>query len=188
MNTQRLLLRLRGEFRSSNAFRQFLSTRGIADLRTPVTRHFAVVGQFQTVASHPQSRGWEDYNRASAGVEFPFEREGFALTARVAGEHFWYGGARDYQRHRERLGLRLSRVRFQPPLGAETIWDKQGWAATRVISGLAFPFSPRLQFDAGYDYDFRPPSQGGDRHIVFYSSGSVSCAAERKRLFELLHW
>lgn len=167
MNTQRLLLRLRGEFRSSNAFRQFLSTRGIADLRAPVARHFAVVGQFQTVASHPRFRGWEDYNRATAGAEFPLEREGFALTARVAGEHFWYGGVRDYQRHRERLVLRLSRVRFQPQMGVETIWDKQGWATTRAMSGLAFPISPRLQFDAGYYYDFRPPRHGGNRHIIF---------------------
>lgn len=164
---QRLLLRLRGEFRSSNAFRQFLTARGIAELKSPVARHFAVVGQFQTVASHPKFRGWEDYNRAMGGVEIPFEREGVSYTARVAGEHFWYGGQLDYQRHRERLVMRLNRLRFQPQLGAETIWDGKGWATTRAISGLSFPFSPRLQLDAGYYYDFRPARQGGNRHIIF---------------------
>lgn len=167
LNTQRMLLRLRAEFRSSNAFRQFLSTRGIADMRFPTARHFSVVGQLQTVASHPKLRGWEDYNRGMAGVEIPFERGGVSCTARVAGEHFWYLGRPDYRRHRERLVLRLARVRFQPQLGGETIWDAKGWAATRTMSGLSFPFSPRLQLEAGYYYDFRPARQGGNRHILY---------------------
>ena len=167
LNTQRLLLRIRTGFRKSNGFRQFLSGRGVVDARAPVARHFAAVGQFQAVEMRLPSRGWEQYNRAMGGAEFPFEREGFALTARVVGEHYWYGGEPDYNRHRERLVLRLSKVRFQPQFGAETIWDAEGRANARAISGLSFPFSPSLSLDAGYYYDVRPARQGGNRHVIF---------------------
>lgn len=167
LNRERFLLRLRGEIRTTRTFRQFLTARGIADMKSPVAKHFTVIGQLQTVASHPGSRGWEDYNRGTVGAEFPFEREGYTLTARAAGEHFWYGGRTDYRRHRERVLLRISRLPLQPQGGLETIWDAKGWATTRIQGSVLVPFSPLMNLDAGYYYEWRPERVGGNRHVIY---------------------
>jgi hypothetical protein len=126
VNAERFMLRVRGEIRSSNAFRDFLSARGIVEARVPVARHFHVLGQYQAVQAHPEEFDWEGHNRATGGIELPFEREKITVTVRAAGEHFWFRGERDYQRHRERVQVRFTQLRFQPLVGMEIMADAEG--------------------------------------------------------------
>ncbi|MBI4889475.1 MAG: hypothetical protein HY821_02545 [Acidobacteria bacterium] len=167
INRARLQLRIRGEYRSSDMYRNFQSIRGIVEARVPISKHFAATGQYQSVETHGNFSGWDEYNRASGGAEFPFESRNLTVTPRVAVDHFWYAGRTDYNRHRERVVVRMKNLLFQPQIGAEIFADSKGWAATRIITGAIFPVYRNLILDAGYYYDWRPPNQGGDRHIVY---------------------
>jgi len=167
INTNRWFLKARGEVRSADAFTRFLTLRGTADARFSVAPHFALVSQFQAVEGKPRPNEWEETNRLGAGFELPFLRERFDFTSRTMMEHYWLPTGLSYDRWRERFALRFNAFPLRPQAGSEFFVDRQGWTATRIITGVLLPVNRRLSLDAGYYYEFRPFRQGGNRQVIY---------------------
>jgi hypothetical protein len=165
VNTNRWQVRARGEVRSTGAFGDLLTLRGIGDVRFSVAPKFALLGQFQYVEGKTRI-GWEEASRITGGFEVPFRGENRTFAARTLVEQFWLPQGLTYTRLRERAAWRWTRVPLQPQLMAEVMADAQGWAASRPSFTVLIPAGKHMDLDVGYHFDFRPGRLGGNRHIV----------------------
>jgi len=166
VNNARWMLRARGESRSTDAFRDLLNVRGVADVRYHVASKLSLVGRFDYVEGRTRI-GWEDVSRVGAGVEMPFRGEFRTFTSRTVVEHSWLPQGRRYDRFRERFSLRWTRVKLKPQLMAEVMADSQGWAAMRPSFTVLVPISKRVELDMGYHFEWRPGRLGGNRQMIF---------------------
>ena len=167
LNSRSWLVRTRTEIRSAGGFRQFLNVRAAADVRWRALPHFTLVTNTQVLEGRNRLAAWEESNRFLAGFELPFQTKTAMFSARTAYEQFFVPGGAGYHRGRQRLAVRLTDLRWQPQASLEYFHDNLGWAAVRPSLGVLIPFSARLLLDAGYHYEFRPPRQGGNRHIIY---------------------
>ncbi len=166
LNSKRWLVRARGEVRTNDAFRHMLSIRGVGDVRYSVAPKFSLVSQFHVIEGKARL-GWDESNRLLGGFEVPFRGESRTFTARTVYERNWLPLNRTYDRFRERLSLRWTRVWLKPQLMAEVITDSHGRAATRPSFTVLVPVAKRVELDIGYHFEFRPGRLGGNRQMVY---------------------
>lgn len=166
LNTNRWIVRTRGEIRTTDAFRRILQFRAVGDVRFSVAPHFTLVSQLHLVDSR-NSSNWDESNRLMAGFELPFRGDNRNFTSRTLVERMWMPRGVIYQRYRERLALRWTRVPLQPQVQEELMTDSLGWAASRQTFTVLVPISKRVELDMGYHFEFRPSRLGGNRQMVY---------------------
>lgn len=166
VSNNRWIVRARGELRTSDAFRHVLNARGIADVRYSVAPRFSLVGRFDYVEGKTRI-GWEEASRIGGGFELPFRGDSRTFISRSVVEHNWLPQGRTYDRFRERLALRWTRVPLKPQVMTEVMADSHGWAAMRPSLTILVPVAQNVELDMGYHFEFRPGRLGGNRQMVF---------------------
>ncbi|MBM3814097.1 MAG: DUF2490 domain-containing protein [Acidimicrobiia bacterium] len=153
--------------RTRDEFHRLQQARGGAIVRFHAGKNLIPYTGYYFQPAHEAGDPWTKGHRAFVGVERPFAVAlGTVLITRIAAERHMNTGRPNYMRFRTYTRLQLPGRRVAPFIQNEWLAVKQGFHSVRNSGGLRIRLSPVMTLEAGYLYDIRRASWGGDRSAI----------------------